>query len=341
VATVPQLCIGGTSAASLPHAPSIIPPATTVSAPELDRNQSLPALVALGAPESSAIDIRTRNGNWTHLFSGSFWHAPAITTHGELQAIDKGHARFSVAAALGYFAVVMPRFLARVKGTIFDVDYEPGQYVTFSVSEGTVAIVRITAIHLQDENRTIDGIRETDIITAVGKNIIKYKLPLTVDQQYKNADEATKALNAQLQAATENGDPQLIDDSLNNIQLVTGKPVAFGGAHIAQGSAANASVASGTATSLATLAIAAASVGILTSANKSGTTSNGNNPPNNNGSQTGSITLTSAGRSAIAVPTATPTATPHPVPSPTPKSAATAPPAAVTPLPLPPKPKPH
>jgi hypothetical protein len=314
VGTVPQLCAAGASVADLPHAPSIFPPATTVSDSELDKNQSLPALVALGAPDAAAIDIRTINGNWTHLFSGAYWHAPAITAKGELQAIDTGHARFSVAAALGYFAVVLPRFLARVKGTIFDVDYEPGQFVSFSVSEGSVAIVRITAVHLLDENRTVDGIRETDVINATGKNSIQYKLPLQIERTFKNANEAEKQFEQELRSATSDGDPQLVDDALNNIQLITGNPVAAVGAQLGHGASTGSGAATaGTATGGAVSAATLDAIGIVAALAAAGVVAFGTKSSSSSSPQSGSISLRSAGR-ASPEPRASPSASPSALP---------------------------
>jgi hypothetical protein len=307
VATLPQLCIGGVSAASLPHAPTMLPPATTVGDAQLVRDESLPALVALGAPQSAAIDIRTANGNWTHLFAGAFWHAPTITSKGELQAIDSGHAEFSVAAALGYFAVVMPRFLARVKGTIFDVDYEPGASASFSVSEGSVAIVRLTAIYLQAEARTVDGIRQTDVISANGKSTIQYKLPMHVERTFKNSQEAQQAFNQELTAATADGDPQLVDDALNNIQLITGHPVALAPGQI--GNAASATAGTQSILPAIAFAAAAAATGVIVSTMKTST-------PQPQSTPTGTVTLTSTARATATPVPATVKVTPRPVPSP-------------------------
>ncbi len=332
VATVPQLCVGGVSAASLPHAPAIVPPATSVSDAELDRDQSLPPLVALGAPSGAAVDIRTVNGNWTHLFSGAFWRAPAITSKGELQAIDSGHAEFSVAAALGYFAVVMPRFLARVKGTIFDVDYEPGESASFSVTEGTVDVVRIIAIHLIEENRTIDGIRQTETINAGGKSTVQYHVSLQPERTFKNLNEATQEYNEELQAATTAGDPVEIDDALNNISVVTGKPIAgiAGASSAASGAGttgAGASAAAGgiSASTLEIIGIGLAVAGGTTAIVTSNSGSHSNATPQPQATSTGTVTLQSTGRPPALVP----------VPSPTPKPT----PATVPPPPGPTKPK--
>jgi hypothetical protein len=318
VATIPQLCVGGVSAASLPHVPAIIPPATTVGDEALARDQSLGPLVALGAPQSAAIDIRTVNGNWTHLFSGAFWHAPAITAGGEVQAIDSGHAEFSVAAALGYFAVVMPRFLARVKGTIFDVDYEPGQSASFSVSEGTVAIVRLTSVYLQAEGRTVDGIRETNVIKANANSSIQYKLPLQVERTFKNAQEADQAFEAELAAATTQGDPLLIDDALNNVQLITGKPVAVVGGQLGHVASSGAGAGPSSLLPIVAFAAAAATVGVIVSTNKSSS-------PHPESTPTGTVTLSSVGRATSApapVPLASVRPSPSPSPTPSPKPSA-------------------
>jgi hypothetical protein len=321
VAVVEQLCAGGVSVASLPHAPIIIPPATTVSTPQLDRGQSLPPLVSLGAPGSAEIDLRSGNGNFTHLFSGALWHAPAINGKGELQSIDSGHASFSVASALGYFAVVMPRFLARVKGTIFDVDYEPGKSASFKVTEGSVAIVRIVTIHLNQENRTIDGIRQTDVITANGKNHIEYALPLGL-LLFQNAGQAEQQFEQELQQATVDGDPELVDDALNNIEIVTGKPIGFVGTELARGLGNLGGAGAGAAGSSAGLiaaGLAAAAAGIVIVS----TSNHGTTPPvaTPTALVTGTATLTSTGRAA-----ASPIPTPSPTPSPSPKPAAAAPP---------------
>ncbi len=226
VATVAQLCLNDFSQDSLAHIPFSGGAGAPVSDATVTRDESLPPLSALGTGEATSIDIRSRNGNWAHLFSGAFWRAPAITEQGEIQAIDRGQARFAVAASLGYFAVVMPRFLARVKGTEFLVDYEPDKVASFSVSEGRVAITRIVAVRLVEENRTVDGIRQTDEIVADGRSSIEYRLPLPLFRQFKNLHEAEQAFSDRLQAAVQSGDPQTIDDALNNLQLITGRPFA-------------------------------------------------------------------------------------------------------------------
>jgi hypothetical protein len=311
VAVVEQLCTGGVSVASLPHAPIIVPPATTVSTPQLDRGQSLPPLISLGAPGGAEIDLRSGNGNFTHLFSGALWHAPAINGKGELQSIDSGHASFSVASALGYFAVVMPRFLARVKGTIFDVDYEPAKSASFKVSEGSVAIVRIVTIHLNQENKTIDGIRQTDVISANGKNHIEYALPLAL-LFFQNAGQAEQQFTQQLQQATLDGDPELVDDALNNIEILTGKPIGFVGTELARGlgnTAGAGAGAGGVSTGVIAAGLAAAAAGIVIVTSSHGTTTTPTAAPS--ALATGTATLTSTARAA---PSPTPTPSPSPKP---------------------------
>ncbi len=233
VATVAQLCASGVSAATLDRVPFSDGSGSAVEAITIARDRSLHPLSALGTPESATMDIRSRNGNWTHLYSGAFWRAPAITANGEIQAIDRGHATFSVSQALGYFGVVLPRFLARVKGTVFDVDFTPDRSAGFSVSEGTVAITRTVAIRLRDENRTIDGIRETDVITAGGKSSIQYALPLPIEHVFQNESEATHEYTQQLQSAITSGDPEVVEDALNNISIVGAKPIVFVPPHLA------------------------------------------------------------------------------------------------------------
>lgn len=320
VATVSQLCLRGDSVRTLSRVPFSDKPGASISEIELARDASLHPLASIGAPGGSAVDIRSRNGNWTHLYGGAFWRAPAITASGEIQAVDRGHAEFSVAASLGYFAVVLPRFLARVKGTIFDVDYEPSS-AAFSVREGTVAITRTSAIRLLDENRSIDGIRFTDTITAAGPSSIVYALPLHVERDFQNEAQAEQYLTAQLQQAIETRDPQAVDDALSNLQIVTGKTIA-GFASVHGGGTA--------ATTLARSILAAAVGGTVVALGAGGSARSAQSAaavtPSPNGTPTPAPSHT---------PTATPAPTnsaPQPTPTPTPKPTAT-PSASATPTP--------
>ncbi len=220
VATVAQICVHGTSVASLDRVPYADQPGAPIAETRLMRDASIHPAVAIGTPDGAEIDIRSANGNLTHLFGGALWRAPAITQQGEIQALDRGHAQFSVAASLGYFGVVLPRFLARVRGTVFDVDFEK-QNAAFSVSEGTVAVTRTVAIKLNDDNRVIDGIRYTDNITAGGSTSVSYKLPLGIERAFATQALAEQALQAQLRAAILNADPQSVDDAIYNIQVVS------------------------------------------------------------------------------------------------------------------------
>ena len=315
VATVPQLCAHDVSQASLERVPYTDGAGAPVKDVTLTRDQSLHPLSGLGAGEGATIDIRSINGNWAHLFSGAFWHAPAITAQGEIQAIDRGQARFSVAAALGYFAVVMPRFLARVKGTDFVVDFEPERAASFSVSVGRVAITRIVAIQLRDEKRTIDGIRVTDEIVAGGRDSVSYTLPLGIFQTFQNQQDAEHQLNQQLQSAIQSGDPQAVDDALNNIQLVTGKPFVGLPAHVANAQPPAIATA---------LSVAAAGAGIYV-----GTTSQrtGGGEPTPAPTGGGSVTIQSVAspRPQAATPPPTPLPTLPPAPRPTTRPALPAP----------------
>jgi hypothetical protein len=324
VATVPQLCLHDVSQATLDRVPFSDGSGAPIKDVALARNASLHAATGLGAPDGATLDIRSINGNWAHLFSGAFWRAPAITAQGEIQALDRGQARFSVAAALGYFGVVLPRFLARVKGTDFLIDFEPESAATFSVTEGRVAITRIVAIRLRDEKRTVDGIRVTDEIVAGGRSSVTYHLPLPIFGEFQNAHDAEQQFSQQLQTATASGDPVAVDDALNNIQLITGHvyvglPIQV--AHVPPPAIAGA------------LAAAAGSVAYVATSKRGTTKSAGAPSPAPTG---GTVTVQSINAIASAAPSPTPAPAP-PSPQPTIALPTPAPP---TPRPLPTLPPP-
>jgi hypothetical protein len=221
-AMVQQICSNGASVESGPGIAVTLPDGRR-DTKTVTKGSGFSTGTTFSTPAGTLVDFITRTGNQFRAFNGASWTIGS-TEKGDFINVAAGKLRFFVQHALGAFGVYAAPVFGLVPGTTFDVDLQPGAAVTYSVSEGRVRLTRNVTIRLTEEHRDIDGIRQTDYITAGGRDTITYKLPLGIFMTFANAAEAQRFFSQQLQQSTEASDQAGIQDSLLNIQRVQTLP---------------------------------------------------------------------------------------------------------------------
>jgi hypothetical protein len=204
-ALVLQICGNGTSLASAAGEGGTI-----------RVGDELPDGTTLSTPPGVTVDFISSNGNVIRAYSGNTWRLGSQAKGDFITAVT-GKLDFLVRHALGAFGVYAAPVYGLVPGTDFSVDSHPGASVSFAVTDGRVRLTRQVTVHLQAENRDVEGIRQTDYISASGPepSSVTYVLPLQA-LAFASALVAKNFFAEQLRNALQIGDQGGIEDSSFN-----------------------------------------------------------------------------------------------------------------------------
>lgn len=108
----------------------------------------LPAGVEILVPERSVILLRSEAGNTTELAAGSRFRVESTGAGGEWYTLIVGRLAMRVEQALNFFNVDFGVFVARVRGTDFELTVGDGQDGAARVTRGAVTVLREVATQI-------------------------------------------------------------------------------------------------------------------------------------------------------------------------------------------------
>jgi tetratricopeptide (TPR) repeat protein len=219
--TVDKLRLDGKDAAALADVGRRNNATENLSRVTLKSGERLPAGTEIAVPPRASIELLDANGNRVTLYPGSRIELLAISNRGARLQMGEGQATFSISKALDYFNVhAVDRFIAAVKGTLYDIAVDPGKSVEFRVAEGVLEVERTGTVRIAKggsaESNELEDVTETETLSAgQGK-----RYDLTQAQylrEFGNFREAEAYFRKALEAAEASGDAARIQRARNNL----------------------------------------------------------------------------------------------------------------------------
>ncbi len=194
-----------------------VPPQRTPTPLPMQAGQPLTEGVEIGVPARTVVVLQTANGNRIELAPDSRFSAARISATGEAHNLLSGSARFDVQRALSFFNVDFNRFVALVRGTVFELRAGAGGEGAMQVIEGRVAVQREVPTLMQDTGRPVDML-EQETLDAQGKSREQWPAVEAV-RRYTHSDQALKQYETDLKQAEQRKDHDGQMAALNNMGL--------------------------------------------------------------------------------------------------------------------------
>jgi len=169
-------------------------------------------------PPGITLDTLSANGNQQRI-SPSTSLLSIVNKGGEFYGITSGHLAASVTTPPIFYYVQSLKAVSASPGTAFEIDAKP-EAVTFGVTAGALRASRLVSVRLTAENKTIEGIRETDTIAPGNLATVAYPVPFPVFKTFANATEAEAFFTSELHEAQAGGNEPQIENALENLDLV-------------------------------------------------------------------------------------------------------------------------
>lgn len=182
--------------------------------------QSFATPASFTTPPGITLDTLSANGNEQRI-SPSTSVLSIVNKTGEFYGVTTGHLAATVTTQPIFYYVQSLKAVSASPGTTFELDAKPSA-VTFGVTAGALRTSRLVSVHLAAENKTIDGIRETDTIAPGELATVAYPVPFPVFKTFANAAQAEAFFTSQLHDAQSGGNEPQIENALENLDLVQG-----------------------------------------------------------------------------------------------------------------------
>jgi hypothetical protein len=182
--------------------------------------QSFATPATFATPPGITLDTISANGSEQRI-SPSTSLLAIVNKTGEFYGVTSGHLAATVTTQPIFYYVQSLKAVSATPGTTFELDAKP-KAVTFGVTAGALRTSRLVSVHLAAENKTIEGIRETDTIAPGELATVAYPVPFPVFKTFANAAEAEAFFTSQLHDAQSGGNEPQIENALENLDLVQG-----------------------------------------------------------------------------------------------------------------------
>jgi tetratricopeptide (TPR) repeat protein len=213
---VVEVRVEGVAVTNVVSIVQFVPPQRAPAPFEVQAGQALNEGIEIGVPARTVVVLQTANGNRIELSPDTRFTA-RIGAAGEVHSVAGGNARFDVQRALSFFNVEFNRFVALVRGTVFEVEAGDGGEGAVDVKEGRVAVQREIPTLMQDTGRPVDMLAQ-DLLDAQSRPRQQWPAIEAV-QRYTHSDEALKQYTNDLQQAEQRKDRDGQMAALNNIGL--------------------------------------------------------------------------------------------------------------------------
>ena len=193
-----------------------VPPQRAPAPLQVQAGQALSEGAEIGIPARTVLVLQTANGNRIELAPDTRFSA-RVSARGEVHTVAGGNARFDVQRALSFFNVEFNRFVALVRGTVFEVEAGAGGEGAVDVKEGRVAVQREVPTLMQDTGRQVEML-EQDLLDAQNKP--RQQWPATEAlRRYTHSEEALTLYTNDLRQAAQRKDRDGEMAALNNMGL--------------------------------------------------------------------------------------------------------------------------
>jgi hypothetical protein len=196
----------------------VTPPNGAPDSREVKQDWMVPPGTSIAVPDATYIDLVDSRA----AFRSSPGMRVTVAQKG-YELTGAGRVQFAVVRAvdnaLDFFGVKVGRFIAAVPGTVFRVDLTDPDFVTFSVAEGRVAVTREVSVHLERENRNVDGVLLARYITPADP-------PLTYGRaaerygSFPDVNAARATFTKDVEFAKRVADPVLIVATRRNLDVL-------------------------------------------------------------------------------------------------------------------------
>lgn len=193
------------------------PPQRTPAPLQLQTGQTLTDGVEIAVPARTVIVLQSANGNRIELAPDARFTAGRVSANGEAHTLNGGNARFDVQRALSFFNIEFNRFVALVRGTVFDAEAGAGGEGALEVREGRVAVQREVPTLMQDTGNQVDML-EQDLLDAKTQPRGQWPASEAV-RRYTHSDEALQQYTTDLKRAEQTRDRDGQLTALNNMGL--------------------------------------------------------------------------------------------------------------------------
>ena len=193
-----------------------VPPQRTPAPFQVQAGQALTDGIEIGVPARTVVVVQTTNGNRIELAPDTRFTARVSAT-GEVHSVSGGNARFDVQRALSFFNVEFNRFVALVRGTVFEVEAGAAGEGAVDVKQGRVAVQRDIPTLMQDTGRQVDMI-EQEVLDAQDKPRQQWPAVEAL-RRYTHSEEALTLYTNNLREAEQRKDRDGQMAALNNMGL--------------------------------------------------------------------------------------------------------------------------
>ncbi len=202
-----------------------LPPQRAPAPLQVQTGQTLSEGIEIGVPARTVVVLQTANGNRVELAADTRFSA-RVSAGGEVHNVSGGNARFDVQRALSFFNVEFNRFVALVRGTVFEVEAGAGGEGAVDVKAGRVAVQREVPTLMQDTGRQVEML-EQDVLDAQSKPRQQWPAVEAL-RRYTHSEEALTLYTNDLKQAEQRKDRDAQMAALNNMGLTwlaRGRPV--------------------------------------------------------------------------------------------------------------------
>ena len=194
-----------------------VPPQRTPAPLQVQAGQVLAEGVEIAVPARVVVVLQTANGNRIELAPDSRFTAARVGTGGEVHTVLGGNARFDVQRALSFFNVEFNRFVALVRGTVFEVQSGAGGEGALQVQDGRVAVQREVPTLMQDTGRQVDMLA-LELLDAQGKSRQQWPA-VEAMRRYEHSEQALTQYTNDLTQSEQRADRDGQMAALNNMGL--------------------------------------------------------------------------------------------------------------------------
>lgn len=203
----------------------IVPPPDTPPTLTLALGGRLPPGIAIEVPPKTVIILKSDGGNKFELHPGSRFRVDSTTTDGESYTLLVGRLSMQVVKALNFFNVDFGPFIARVRGTEFEIALADDRSAQASVQRGVVSVTREVPTQLGDGAPILPMLANERL--QAGDRASAHWPASEAAQRYANPAAAAEVYRANLAAAEREYDFDATEAALNNLgltEMAAGRP---------------------------------------------------------------------------------------------------------------------
>jgi tetratricopeptide (TPR) repeat protein len=191
----------------------------------LARGSRLSAGIEIEVPARTVIVLRSDLGNETTLSPNARFRVESTTADGESYSLLAGRLTMRVVKALNFFNVDFGTFVARVRGTEFEIVLLDARSAKASVQHGTVSVTREIPTQLGDGKPFLPMLANERL--QADERAFAIWSGSEAARRYASPEAAAEVYRTNLKAAEEQHDFDATEAALNNLgltEMAAGRP---------------------------------------------------------------------------------------------------------------------